>query len=632
MTVSATDNVPGSVAAVTTFELNISALNRANLSIDISVAPNPAMLNDELRWTFAVSNANGPQPAGAIKLAGSFVGTGLSVSSNDDCTIEVPVGLVTAFDCMLSGLPVGANVSVVLTSVAADAGDVVAFGTALTTDPLPIDPVIDDNSDQLAVGVAEAFSNGSVQTVSSASVLSVAAGDMNGDGADDLVVGTVAGQPLQVFLSDGFRGFQTPAVSQQGAATNSGLALADFDGNGALDIAVANGGGQPDRVYGNDGTGNLTTMATLGVTFSQDVAVGDFDGNGIPDLVFATIQGNPVYLGDGQGGFTPVTTLGQANSRSVAVGRFDGDTLDDIVFANVDGDSQVWLASGAGSFVAGDALDIGDAVSVTVGEFGGDDRPDIAFGRVPAGPGDVPSNPVLINDGSGGFGDPVSLMGISPTNEILSGDVNRDGLTDLVFVNATGVHQIWTATAAGFELHREQIVDGDSTTGIVADLGMTDVGDPGGPDLGLGGGPAAGLGVYLNDGFGNLGRGDAVAPELTLVGEASVEVPSGSAYSDSGATAQDNIDGDITASIVTVNPVNTAIVGSYTVTYNVSDSAGNAAQPITRTVTVTPAAGTGGGGGGAAAPFGLLLLILACLMASLGKNAIIPARADEQER
>ena len=45
-------------------------------------------------------------------------------------------------------------------------------------------------------------------------------------------------------------------------------------------------------------------------------------------------------------------------------------------------------------------------------------------------------------------------------------------------------------------------------------------------------------------------------------------------------------DGVLTGSIVTVNSVNTAVVGSYTVTYNVHDSNGNAAVQVTRTVNV----------------------------------------------
>ena len=54
----------------------------------------------------------------------------------------------------------------------------------------------------------------------------------------------------------------------------------------------------------------------------------------------------------------------------------------------------------------------------------------------------------------------------------------------------------------------------------------------------------------------------------------------GSTYTDAGATATDNIDGDITSSIVAVNLVDVNTVGTYTVTYNVSDAAGNAATQV----------------------------------------------------
>ena len=47
------------------------------------------------------------------------------------------------------------------------------------------------------------------------------------------------------------------------------------------------------------------------------------------------------------------------------------------------------------------------------------------------------------------------------------------------------------------------------------------------------------------------------------------------------------MDGDVTASIViTGGPVDTSKLGSYALTYNVSDKAGNAAAPINRTIYV----------------------------------------------
>lgn len=79
---------------------------------------------------------------------------------------------------------------------------------------------------------------------------------------------------------------------------------------------------------------------------------------------------------------------------------------------------------------------------------------------------------------------------------------------------------------------------------------------------------------------------DTAAPVITLTGTTPVTVEVGSVYTDAGATASDNVDGDRTANIITVNPVNANVVGSYVVTYNVSDIAGNAATQVTRTVDV----------------------------------------------
>jgi len=80
---------------------------------------------------------------------------------------------------------------------------------------------------------------------------------------------------------------------------------------------------------------------------------------------------------------------------------------------------------------------------------------------------------------------------------------------------------------------------------------------------------------------------DAVAPEITLTGGTTINITIGDAFNDPGATATDDVDGDITANIVVAGDavdVNTA--ATYTITYNVSDAAGNAATEVTRTVVV----------------------------------------------
>ncbi len=206
----------------------------------------------------------------------------------------------------------------------------------------------------------------------------------------------------------------------------------------------------------------------------------------------------------------------------------------------------------------------------------------------------------MSNNGSGKLS--VSRrLGTAPTNDILAGDVNRDGQTDLVFVNDTGVHQIWNRSGSNFDLYSEQIFADGATAGVVIELGMIDVDDSGGVDLAMGGVSIPGVGVFLNDGFGNLGRGDAVIPEMILRGDDPFNVPAGTSFVDPGVTATDNIDGDISSSVIATGNVNTAVVGTYTVTYDVMDFAGNSATPITRTVIVTVATGTGGGGGGGGA-------------------------------
>ncbi|WP_220718943.1 immunoglobulin-like domain-containing protein [Agarivorans litoreus] len=77
-----------------------------------------------------------------------------------------------------------------------------------------------------------------------------------------------------------------------------------------------------------------------------------------------------------------------------------------------------------------------------------------------------------------------------------------------------------------------------------------------------------------------------VAPVLTLVGEASMRLTVGDGFTDPGVNATDNLDGDISANVVVTGAVDTAVEGVYTLTYNVMDSDGNEAQPISRTVTV----------------------------------------------
>jgi len=92
-------------------------------------------------------------------------------------------------------------------------------------------------------------------------------------------------------------------------------------------------------------------------------------------------------------------------------------------------------------------------------------------------------------------------------------------------------------------------------------------------------------GVKVDDN-GTSSNPDTTPPVLTLLGDNPVNLIVGASYTDLGATATDNVDGDVTANIMTVNPVDTTTAGTYTVTYDVNDTAGNDAESVIRTVVV----------------------------------------------
>jgi PKD repeat protein len=125
---------------------------------------------------------------------------------------------------------------------------------------------------------------------------------------------------------------------------------------------------------------------------------------------------------------------------------------------------------------------------------------------------------------------------------------------------------------------------------------------------------------------------DKSKPVITLNGESLVSVYPGDVYTDAGAYALDNLDGDVTPEIVTTNPVDTSAMGVYTVRFNVSDAAGNAANEVTRTVRVFDAAKTfvvdgstvsGVEDGSTANPYSTISAALAKCQAGRGDTVVV---------
>ncbi|MCK5153581.1 MAG: DUF5011 domain-containing protein, partial [Spirochaetales bacterium] len=82
---------------------------------------------------------------------------------------------------------------------------------------------------------------------------------------------------------------------------------------------------------------------------------------------------------------------------------------------------------------------------------------------------------------------------------------------------------------------------------------------------------------------------DINAPVITLLGDNPFTMEVNTTFTDPGATATDNEEGNLSSAVVVTGTVNTATVGTYTLYYNVSDSSGNAAMEVSRIVNVAEA-------------------------------------------
>src|SRR5260370_2965783 len=118
------------------------------------------------------------------------------------------------------------------------------------------------------------------------SPVSVAVGDVNGDGVQDLVIANFGSNNVSVLLGNGDGTFQGARNFAAGASPNS-VAVGDFNGDGVQDLAVANltAANNVSVLLGNgDGSFQAPQAFPTGGLGPRSVAVGDFNGDGVPDL------------------------------------------------------------------------------------------------------------------------------------------------------------------------------------------------------------------------------------------------------------------------------------------------------------------------------------------------------------
>jgi VCBS repeat protein/EF hand domain-containing protein len=217
----------------------------------------------------------------------------------------------------------------------------------------------------------------------------IATGDLNGDGALDLIatvfnfdLGFAAPGQLAVLLNGAKGTFRAPVFYPDRGAV--AVATADMNGDGRIDVVSASGDSTA-RVFLGDGTGALGTATEYPLTGAGvALSIVDLNRDGFLDLATGDDAASAVnvLLANSDGTFAKAQRFAAGNTHTIAVVDLDRDGhLDLLAGAYTETFVRLWYGLGDGAFSREARIDTGapSVFAIVAHDFNGDGHVDLAI-------------------------------------------------------------------------------------------------------------------------------------------------------------------------------------------------------------------------------------------------------------